>query len=211
MEGTDGRRRLVFVAVVVVLAALGIYLTMLGGGDGQNDPEAAPTGRNAPSGTAAPVLPSQVASTPSGEFDVYNYLPLSRDELAAAADLARRFVGAYGTYTHADPVARVDRVRRFATVEFGEELTRSLTAPALTEHDAAEQTVSDGSAKVTLIRDLSVGSVVFVVDSVQHITSTAGERDQTDSYAVTVMKLGVDWRVYDMQPADAGQDGDTTP
>ncbi|GIH27899.1 hypothetical protein Aph01nite_62090 [Acrocarpospora phusangensis] len=211
MEGTDGRRRLVFVAVVVVLAAIGVYLTMLGGGDTRTEHEAAPTGRSAPTGVTVPAVPSQVASTPSGEFDVYAYLPLSRDELAAAADLARRFVGAYGTYTHADPVARVDRVRRFATVEFGEQLTRSLTAPALTQHDTAEQIVSDGSAKVISIRDMALGSVVFVVDSIQHITSTAGARDQTDSYAVTVMKLGTDWRVYDMQPADAGQDGDTSP
>ncbi|WP_214111365.1 hypothetical protein [Acrocarpospora catenulata] len=214
MQETDGRRRAAFVAVVVVLAAIGLYLTTLGSGDGRTTPESAERTGRPGTGTIAtnvPAVPSQVATTPSGEFDVYSYLPLSRDELAAAADLARRFVGAYGTYSHADPAARVARTQRFTTVEFGEELNRSLTAPALVQHDAAEQTVSQGSAKVSAIRDMSVDSVVFVVASTQHITALSGARDQTDVYAVTVIKLGADWRVYDMQPADAGQDGDSSP
>ncbi|WP_245674959.1 hypothetical protein [Herbidospora cretacea] len=208
----DGRRKGLFVAAVVVLAALGIYLTTLGDGSG----EVGTAGPAGPAGTrtvtAPPVaVPSQVATTPSADFDVYSYLPLTRDQLGAAADLARRFTAQYGTYTFDDPVGRADRLKGFTTVEFGDDLTRTVTSPAAVEHDTADQIVSKGTARLKSIRDISATSAVVVVESTQRITALSGPKEQIEDYAVTVVQVGADWRVYDLQLAASGQDGDVTP
>lgn len=212
-QSRDRGKHLAFAGAVVLLAAVGVYLTMSGPpGGGETGPERAAGVQAAPTAKAsAPVqVPSQVATTP-GAFDVYAYLPLSRDELAAAADLARRFTGSYGTFQYGeDPVAFAQRLKAFATDEFGAQLTRAMTDPALVNQNKADQVVSRASAKVATIRDMTANQVIFVVDSVRHVTDRTGQRDQPDRYAVTVIKVGVDWRVYDLELADAGQDGDTT-
>lgn len=208
----EGRRKGLFVAAVVVLAALGIYLTTLG--DGSGEVGAAQPGEPAATRTvtAPPVaVPSQVATTPSAEFDVYSYLPLSRDQLGAAADLARRFTVEYGTYSYDDAVGRADRLKAFTTVEFGEDLTRTVTSPAAVEHDTADQIVSKGKARLKSIRDMSANSVVVVVEGTAEITALSGAKNQVEDYAVTVVQVGADWRVYDLQLAGSGQDGDVSP
>jgi hypothetical protein len=152
-----------------------------------------------------------VAVTP-GTFDVYRYLPLSRSELGAAADLARRFTASYGTFEYSeDPAAFATRLNAFSTAEFGAQLTRAMTDPAVVHQNKADRVVSQGSAQVDSIRDMTANMVVFVVGSVRHVIAQSGEKDQNDQYAVTVIKAGADWRVYDMEPAGAGQDGDTSP
>ncbi|GAB1821296.1 hypothetical protein [Herbidospora sp. RD11066] len=208
----DGRRKGLFIAAVVVLAALGIYLTTLGDGSGEVG-TAAPTGSAGTRTVTAPpvAVPSQVATTPSADFDVYSYLPLSREQLGAAADLARRFTVEYGTYTHDDAVGRADRLKAYTTTEFGEDLTRTVTSPAAVEHDTADQVVSKGGARLKSIRDISAESVVVVVEGTQQVTALSGARDLVEDYAVTVVQVGADWRVYDLQLAGSGQDGDVTP
>ncbi|WP_066938337.1 hypothetical protein [Microtetraspora fusca] len=214
MKGRDGRRGLAFAAVVVVLAIVGVYLTSSGssGGDASERPPGTSERTRTPLPGAAPTtVPSQVATTPA-TFDIYSYLPLSKAELGAAADLARRFTESYGTFRHdEDPAAFAKRLAGFATVEFGADLTRTMTAPALVNHNRSDKVVSRGTATVRSIRDMTANMVTFVVGSVQHVTAQSGEKEQRDEFAVTVIKVGADWRVYDLQPADAGQDGDTSP
>ncbi|WP_067178705.1 hypothetical protein [Microtetraspora niveoalba] len=215
MKGRDGRRGLAFAGVVVVLAVVGVYLTSAGS-SGDDDasrqrPSAAePTGTRAP-GAVPTVIPSQVATTPAA-FDIYSYLPLSKAELGAAADLARRFTESYGTFRHdEDPALFAKRLAGFATAEFGADLTRTTTSPALVNHNRSDAVVSRGTATVRSIRDMTANMVTLVVGSVRHVTAKSGEKEQRDEFAVTVVKVGSDWRVYDLQPADAGQDGDTSP
>ncbi|MEZ0073493.1 hypothetical protein [Planotetraspora sp. GP83] len=209
--GSDRRKGLAFAGAVVVLAAVGVYLTMSppsGGGSGPTREQAV-----APStAAAAPTRqPTQVASTP-GAFDVYQYLPLSRQELGAAADFARRFTESYGTFQYGeDPAAFAGRLKAFATDDFGAQLTKAMTDPGLVSQNRADQVVSQGTAKVASIRDMSANMVVFVVDSVRQVTARSGGKTQSDQYAVTVVKVGTDWRIYDLEPADAGQDGDSSP
>jgi hypothetical protein len=50
---------------------------------------------------------------------------------------------------------------------------------------------------------------VFVVTVVQQITAKDGSRERSADYAVTLTQVGDGWRVYDLQQADVGQDGDT--
>ncbi|MFG1824553.1 hypothetical protein ACGFIJ_18880 [Microbispora bryophytorum] len=213
-RNSDRGKGLAFAVAVVVLAAVGVYLTMSppssssAGSDEQTREQSVVA---TPRATAAVREPSPVATTP-GAFDVYAYLPLSKEEIGAAADLARRFTEAYGTFSPGEePAARADRLKRFATDEFAGQLTRTVTDPAVVEQNETDQVTSKGSAKVTTIRDMTAAQVVFVVDSVRHVTDRTGQKDVPEQFAVTVIKAGTDWRVYDLQLADAGQDGDSSP
>ncbi|MBO4275598.1 hypothetical protein [Microbispora triticiradicis] len=214
-RNSDRGKGLAFGAAVVVLAAVGVYLSMSPPTDGDEQARqqsVAATGR-ATTGraTTAAREPGPVATTP-GAFDVYAYLPLSREEIGAAADLARRFAEAYGTFSHdEEPAARAERLTAFATTEFADQLTRTVTDPAVADQNEADQVISKGSAKVASIRDMTGGQVVFVVDSTRHVTDRSGQKDVPERFAVTVVKSGTDWRVYDLQLADSGQDGDTSP
>ncbi|WP_055480641.1 hypothetical protein [Sphaerimonospora mesophila] len=218
-QGNDRGKKLAFAGAVVVLAAVGVYLTMnpptSGEATAQGGEGRTATGEHRPSETAAVAprspVPRQVAKTPAN-FDVYDYLPLTRQELGAAADLARRFTESYGTFRYdEEPAAFAGRLGAFSTEEFAAQLTRAMTDPALVQRNRADQVVSRASARVETIRDMTAGQVVFVVGSVRHVTDKDGDKDESDRFAVTVIKAGGDWRVYDLGLADEGQDGDTTP
>nr|BFE83502.1 hypothetical protein GCM10020093_061030 [Planobispora longispora] len=134
---------------------------------------------------------------------------MSRRELSAAADYARRFTAEYGTYDHReDPVAYGNRLRGYATAEFAEVLVRARTSTAFVETNRTDEVVSAGSATVKEIRQIQESSVVFVVACTERVTSKSGPRDRTDEYAVTLIPVGDGWRVHDLQPADSGQEGD---
>ncbi|MFC4587371.1 hypothetical protein [Sphaerisporangium corydalis] len=210
MMQVNDRRGVVFAGVVVALAAVGIYLSMRpasGGSDGAEPPErsavvsSAPIGR--PSSSPAPSI------TP-GTFDIYGYLPLSREQIAQAADAAQRFAVSYATFRYdEDPASLAERLKGFTTADLGTILARDVTTPATVEQNRADEVVSAGSARLKSIRDITEGSVVFVVTATQHITAKSGPQERSADYALTLTQLGTDWKVFDMQPADAGQDGDT--
>ncbi|MFF5206752.1 hypothetical protein [Streptosporangium sp. NPDC000396] len=215
VEGGN-RRGLVFAVLVVILAVVGIYLTMWpDSGDGQQTP-ADPVGvsRTAP-GSQAQVSaepPRALATASNAPFDVYSYLPMTKQELAASADYAQRFTAAYGTFRYdEDPAAYGDRLRGYTTGEFADVLLRTLTSPGTVEANRAEEVVSVGTARVKEIRQIQNTSVVFVVTGSQKVTGKSGPTERTEDYAVTLIEVGADWRVHDLQPADSGQDGDDQP
>ncbi|GIH98976.1 hypothetical protein [Planobispora takensis] len=215
MSEPGGRRGVVFAVLVAVLAAVGVYLTMSSGSPGSEAgerprAESAGVGRTAPATARASAEPSRPEATASdAPFDVYSYLPMSKQELAAAADYAERFAAEYGTYRYdEDPVAAGERLRGYATAEFGDTLVRARTAPGFAEANSADEVVSAGSAKVKEIRQIQDSSVVFVVTATEQITAKSGRRDRTDEYAVTLVPVGSGWRVHDLQPAADGQEGD---
>ncbi|RCG31371.1 hypothetical protein DQ384_11730 [Sphaerisporangium album] len=207
MAQVNDRRKLVFAGVVVALAAVGIYLSMRpAGGSGEADP---PPGAVSTTAPATPVAQASAPPVKSGNFDIYSYLPLSKDQIAQAADAAQRFAVSYATYRwDEDPASYAERLKGYTTPDLGVILTRDVTSPATVEQNRADQVVSDGSARLKSIRDIASGSVVFVVTAVQRITAKSGTRESGADYAITLTQVGDQWRVFDMQPADAGQDGD---
>ncbi|MFC4532574.1 hypothetical protein [Sphaerisporangium dianthi] len=209
MAQVNDRRGLVFVGVVVALAAVGIYLSMrpASGGDG-------PPPRGAAVSTPSAAPPSSGSSpapaiTP-GTFDIYGYLPLSREQIAQAADTAQRFAASYATYRYdEDPASYAERLKGFTTTELGTILARDVTTPATVEQNRADEVVSQGTGRLKSIRDIAADSIVLVVTAAQQITAKSGPKDRSADYAVTLTQVGAEWRVFDLQPADAGQDGDT--
>ncbi|WP_030910760.1 hypothetical protein [Streptosporangium amethystogenes] len=214
---TEGgsRRGVVFAVLVAVLAAVGVYLTMWpeSGGGVENLPEPAGATRTVASGrepVAEPARPEATAS--NAPFDVYSYLPMTKQELAAAADYAQRFTAEYGTFSYdEDPAVYGDRLKGYTTAEFSGVLLRTVTSPGTVEANRADEVVSVGAARVKEIRQINSASVVFVVVGTQNVTAKSGVNERTAEYAVTLIQVGAEWRVHDLQPADSGQEGDEQP
>ncbi|MFF0306702.1 hypothetical protein ACFYSC_04700 [Streptosporangium sp. NPDC004379] len=213
MAEGGNRRGLVFAVLVAMLAGVGVYLTMMSGQPGGEpagqDPARADRATAQARARVSAEPPRPAATASDAPFDVYSYLPMTKQELAAAADYARRFTAAYGTYRYdEDPAAYGDRVGGYTTTEFADVLLRTFSSPGTIEANKADQVVSVGSAEVKAIRQVQDTSVTFVVTGTQKITTKAGPRGLTDDYAVTLIEVGTEWRVHNLEPADAGQEGD---
>ncbi|MEV0629964.1 hypothetical protein ACI2LC_27275 [Nonomuraea wenchangensis] len=205
MAQPGDRRGAAFAVIVVIIAAVGIYLMWADWGDPpEQQPQAAPPTR------VAIVTPTPLATASNAPFDVYDYLPMKKEQLAAAADLAERFTAVYGTFRYdEDAAAYAARLKAYTTPELGALLTRTVTSAGAVEQNRADELVSRATAKLKEIRQVGKGSIVFVVTGNRQVTAKSGDKLLTEEYAVTVSESGSDWRVFDIMPADEGQDGDT--
>ncbi|MFI0351572.1 hypothetical protein [Actinomadura sp. 9N407] len=211
MNLTDRQRKLMFAGLVVVLAVVGVYLTVAAPDD-QGDGGAGstpPTVTAGPTGPASPP-PGISGTVTAGDFDLYRLLPFSRQEFATAADLAQRFTAAYGTYRFdEDPKVYGDRLAGMVTEQLRGELERGAAAPGLLEERRRQQTVATGTATLDRVRDIEDNSVIFLVTGKQQITKGGKQAQDSRQYAVTVARDGGSLRVYAFAPAEAGQAGDT--
>lgn len=210
MAQVGDKRGLVFAVIVAILAAVGIYLTMPSSGQ-EAEPSAGRTTTTSTAVESPEPTPTKPLATASGApFDIYAFLPLTKQQLAAAADLAERFTAEYGTFRYdEDPAVYAGRVKVFTTGDLAEVLTRSITSPGTVQQYRDDQVVSQATAKMKEIRQVDRTSVVFIVVGTQKITAKSGTTTKAEEYAVTLTQMGSDWRVFDLQLAKEGQDGDT--
>jgi hypothetical protein len=206
MAQSGDKRGVAFAAIVVVIAAVGIYLTWQGPDDAsQPTQQAAVRTSSAPSVSSTPL-----ATASAAPFDVYSYLPMRKEQLAAAADVAERFIVAYGTFRYdEDPAAYAGRVKAFTTAELGNMLVRTLTSAGTVEQNRNDQIVSTATARLKEIRQIEKTSIIFVVTANRQVKAKSGSQLVVEDLAVTVSQDGADWRIFDLQPATEGQDGDS--
>ncbi|MGK5557641.1 hypothetical protein ACSNOI_39140 [Actinomadura kijaniata] len=214
MNPTDRQRKLLFGGLVVALTGLGVYLTVAApsGEADRPSPSPAASAPGAATGPAGPVSPPPgIASTVSPEaFDIYRLLPFTQREFGTAADVAQRFVAAYGTRRFdEDPKVYVGRLAPLVTDEMRTELERGEAAPGVQDERRRQQLVSVGSATLDRVRTIENNSIVFLVTGKTRVTKGGGQSDESEQYAVTVARNGGALRVYAFEPADAGQEGDT--
>ncbi|MFD0685037.1 hypothetical protein [Actinomadura fibrosa] len=213
MNLNDRQRKFLFAGLVVVLALVGVYLTVAapsGGSDGGDDrPSAAAAGTAGPTGPASPPPGIQSAVKP-GQFDIYRLLPFSQQEFATAADLAQRFVAAYGTTRFdEDPKVYVARMAPLITDDLRTQLERDASVPGRRDEDRQKQVVAAGSATLDRVRDIEDNSIIFLVTGKQQVTKGGATSSASEQYAVTVARDGGSLKVYAFQPAEDGQLGDT--
>ncbi|NUO97645.1 MAG: hypothetical protein HOW59_06915 [Nonomuraea sp.] len=208
MAQPGDKRGVAFVAIVVVIAAVGIYLTMWPSSDDPSEPV-----QNATASASAPVAPASsrpLATASAAPFDVYSYLPMKKEQLSAAADLAERFTAVYGTFRYdEDPAAYATRVKAFTTAELGNILARTLTSAGTVQQNRDDQIVSQATARLKEIRQVEKTSIVFIVTETRQVNAKSGDQQFVEDLAVTVSQLGADWRIFDVLPATEGQDGDS--
>ncbi|WP_396454484.1 hypothetical protein [Actinomadura sp.] len=211
MNLNDRRRKLLFAGLVVVLAVVGVYLTVASPdhGDDRAEPRPSSTPAAGPAGPQSPPPGIQNAVNP-GDFDIYRLLPFSRREFATAADLAQRFVAAYETYRYDEaPETYMGRLSALATDDLAQQLGQDAAAPGLVEERRREKVVAQGSASLDQVRTIENNSIIFLVTGRRQQTKGGKESTESKQYAVTVARDGGSLKVYSFAPADAGQAGDT--
>jgi hypothetical protein len=221
MELTTGQQRLLFVVVVLALAGLGFYLVTSRGGSG-GSPGAAPssastvvpasTSQPAASGAAAGVPPSTVpAATPAstvGGAEIYQWLPFSAADLAAAAKTTVTFAGDYATWSYTEDAAAYGaKLSGLVTAQEAATLQDDYGTPGVAGPRAADKQVSTGSGTIDSISSFGSGnptSITFLVTISQQVSSTQPAKSMTGQYTVTVISSGNDWQVNDIELSGIG-------
>jgi hypothetical protein len=206
MDLTDRQRKLLFAGLVVLLAAAGVFLTLRGGGDEHARASHSKTSAPPPPPPVITSAPPVAGPSPSaGSYDIYSLLPFTQKDFSAAADVARRFTAAYGTYRFdEDPKVYAGRLQSLSTPELGTQLLRGAATPGLLEQRRKDQEVSTSDARLDSIRDMGKDQLIFLVTGRLHITKGGDTSDTSQQYAVTVTRSGGSWVVYAFQPADVG-------
>ena len=222
MELSPGKRRAAFLVIVVALAGLGIYLVVPGVfGSGRHAGSSAAAQSQEPSATpsaAAPVpvsTPSEAPSVPpppstgpvigKSAGAIYQWLPFSPADLAAAAEVAVQFGDLYDTFSYSQSPSDYARsLRPVTTSDLEAQLERAYSTPGLAGPRVDEKQVSTGHAKINSLRAFGPGSLTFVVTITQKIASTKGSSENTSQFAETVVGGSGNWQVNDIEPASAG-------
>ncbi|MEV0399856.1 hypothetical protein [Actinoallomurus sp. NPDC050550] len=207
MDLTDRQRKFLFAALVVLLVAAGVVLT-LGTGSGKHKGSAR---RGGATSSPSPSVPSATAPgvtgpPPSGgSYDIYSLLPFTQKDFSAAADLARRFTIAYGTYRYDEqPGAFIGRMQGMVTADLSAQLQRDSSAPGVLDQRKQDKEVSTSDAHLDSLRDMEKDQFIFLVTGTQHINKGGSSSDSSQQYAVTVTRSGGGWVVFAFQPANVG-------
>lgn len=224
MELSTGQQRALFVVVVILLAGLGIYLI---GPAGHHGPSAAPSASTsaAAAATSAPPSAIQPASSPAplssgggvsaggasatGSVNIYNWLPFTQQDLAQASQATLAFAADYGTYSYTETsAAYADKMTNLVTAEFAATLKADYAAAGFAAQRSAQKQLSSSSGGIASIRSFGSGSITFVVNIAQKLTTTKGSTTTstttTTQYAVTLVSAAGGWQVNDIEYANAG-------
>jgi len=218
MDLNPAQRKLVFAAVVLVLAGLGAFLIIQGplGKHGSADhgravgltqPLSTPSSaaglgspEPSPGGLAAGSAPS-----PGTGANIYQWLPFTQAGLSAAADVVRRFAAAYASYSYTQSASSYERqMRGLVTPQLASVIARGFATPGVAQIRTRQKQIATGAGRITAIRAFGASNITFVVAITQRVAGTGGTKQTTTSYAVTVTGASASWQVEDVQLASAG-------
>jgi len=220
MELTTGQQRLLFVVVVLALAGLGFYLVSSHRSGGS--PAAAPSSgstvtpastSSAATGaaTAASVPPSTVpAATPAstvGGAEIYQWLPFTAADLAAAAKTTVTFAADYATWSYTENAAAYGaKLSDLVTAQEAATLENDYGTPGVAGPRNADKQVSTGTGRIDSISSFgsSPTSISFLVTISQTVSSTKPAKSMAGQYTVTVISSGNAWQVNDIELSGLG-------
>jgi hypothetical protein len=161
------------------------------------------------SSQAAPASPANTVQ-PTADVDVL--LPLPRAELTVAVRLATGFAATYSTYRYDEtPQHYLARLRSNATPDLYAALSRNAATPGTRAERTQEHETATAQAAPTKLRVIASDSLILILDVRQLVTTTTDTRRRTQHLAVTAVKTNNgDWAISDIQPATAGDQGDTS-
>lgn len=211
MELSSGQQRLLFVVVVLLLAALGIYLVGPGthhGAAATPSPSVSSAGPTPAVSTAPAVQPATTPATPAasgGGTDIYQWLPFTQQDLTEAAQAIVAFAADYDTYSYTETgTAYIDKMGNLITSGLAATLKNAYDLPAFAAALSAQKQVATSSGAIASIRSFGSGSIMFVVTITQKLTSTKGTSTTPTQYWVTVVKGATGWQVDNIEQAGAG-------
>jgi hypothetical protein len=200
-------RRVTFAVVVCVLVALGAYLI---GPVAHRDrqPGKQPGHQPGAAGTSRPATSPPVAGTtspPSGQPDIYQWLPFTQSGLAAAAATVTRFGAAYGTYSYAESASAYGAsLRPKTSASLVDQIEAAYAAPGVASARSGAKQVAVGTATIDSISAFGPTSLTFYLQIAQRITATTGASQQSTRYSVTVTGSGASWQVTGVELATVG-------
>ena len=181
MDLSPGQQKAVFAVVVVVLAGLGIYL--LATPHGSKQPPAAkssatpstPVQAGGSPSAASPSAPAAPQPSASGNVNIYQWLPFSQQSLGHAAAVAVQVTKDYNTFTYTENVnAYLAPMNGLITSQLTQTLKNGYTTLGVAQARTSQKQVSSGGASISSIRTFGGGSITFVVNGTQKLTSTQG-------------------------------------
>lgn len=217
MDLSPGQQRGLFVVIVIVLAAFGIYIATTGDRPAnkpaaqsssapvQPPPSVAPP-TAAPGASTAP--PPEGSTSAKGQANIYDWLPFSQSDLTSAAHAALTFAADYGTWSYTEsPGAYVGKMNGVVTGQLASTLKSSYGTPQTASQRTKNKQQSKASGGITQIRSFSSGSrsITFLVNIAETLTSS-GQSPQTSTtqYAITCVPGPGNWEVNDIEYASAG-------
>ncbi|MCP2341169.1 VirB8/TrbF family protein [Actinomadura rupiterrae] len=145
-------------------------------------------------------------------------LPIPPGQLAAVADLARRFVTAYGSYRYDQtPDAYLTPLRPLTDDTLYQQLARTAADPAVLADRHAHHMSATADAQVTAVQDLQSRAVILAVTGRQHLLRDGTASTDTQAFTVTATRTNDpgeadgsarDWRISALTPVADGQPGD---
>ncbi len=167
-------------------------------------PHPVPTGHPTPTSTVSP----DGAASP----DIEALLPVSRADLTTAIWRSTQTAATYLTYRYDEsPRAYLARLQPLVTPELYAALARAAATPGVRAQRTRDHEIATARAIPIKLRMIGPASVVLLTTAVRDITTTTGHRRQADQLAVTATKsIDGTWGVADIEPAAAGDDGDTS-
>jgi hypothetical protein len=215
MDLTPGRQRLVFAVVALALVGLGIYLiSNRGSGTSPAAPppassSTAPSGAagTSPAGTPPSTVPSAAPVSTAGGAEIYQWLPFTPADLAAASQTTVSFAEAYATWSYTeDKAAYGAKLNGLVTTQEIATLEYDYNTPGVAGPRASDKQVSTGSGAIDSINSFGTGpvSITFVVTINQQVTSTQPATTLNGKYSVTVVSSGSAWQVSGIQLSTLG-------
>jgi hypothetical protein len=203
MDISPAARRVIFGLTVCALVGLGLYLigpAALGAGGGSSRNHGSP-----PTTTAARQTSGTPSSASSGQPDIYQWLPFTSTELAAAAAVVVKFGDAYGSYSYTEDAAAYSApMAPITSTQLVGQIEAAYTAPGVAAARVSGKQVAAGTASIDSIRAFGAGSLTFLVQLSQQLTDKTGRSQQSAVYAITVTGSGATWQVTDVELASAG-------
>jgi hypothetical protein len=218
MELSPARQKLLFVVIVVVLAILGYYVMLpalhhtakAAAAAGSTPPPTVPASLSAV-GSPQPSPQSPAGQSPAGQspsggpVNIYNWLPFTEQDLAAAAAVTTQFCVDYDTYTYTESAtAYIGKMSGLVVSDLAASLESAYTAPGVVATRTGQKQISSGTATITQLRAFGPLSLTFVVTATQHIVGNKGTSNASPQFAVTVTGSGSNWQVSDIELASEG-------
>ncbi len=208
MESAPLQRRVTFGLIVLVLLGLAVYLVSPAArGSGRPAPARTPRSVRSPVAVAPAQSPQPAASVPTsaGGPDIYQWLPFSQAGLAAAASVARKFGGAYGTFSYTETAAAyVAPLQPLTSASLVGQIEAAYSLPSMAAARSRANQVSTGTAVIESIRAFGPTSLTFVVSITEQQTAASGSSSTVTSYALTLTGGGSAWQVTDIELAQLG-------
>ena len=202
MELSSGQQRLLFAVVVLALGGLGVYL--IGGRHGTSaSPPPKATVSAAPATTAPATTPA--TTNGSGGVDIYQWLPFSQQDLTAASRATVAFAGDWETWSYTESApAYAAKMSGVVTSELAATLENDYATPGVAALRSTQKQVSVSSGGIASISTFGSGTITFVVNITQQLSTTSGTTHTTKQYTVTVVSGPDGWQVNDIELAGVG-------